>query len=72
MLFPTFDYLVFMVPVLLATWALGHRSMARMVLLLLASYFFYMASPKTDPLPLPWYFAGLLLGSTVIDFHRPG
>jgi len=68
MLFPTFDYLVFMVPVLLVTWALGHRSMARMVLLLLASYFFYMASPKTDPLPLPWYFAGLLLASTVLDY----
>lgn len=68
MLFPTFDYLVFMVPVLLATWALGHRSMARMVLLLLASYFFYMASPKTDPPPLPWYFAGLLLASTVLDY----
>jgi hypothetical protein len=53
MLFPTFDYLVFLVPVLLATWALGHRPMARMLLLLLASYFFYMASPKTDPPPLP-------------------
>jgi alginate O-acetyltransferase complex protein AlgI len=68
MLFPTFDYLVFLVPVLLATWALGHRPAARMLLLLLASYFFYMASPKTDPPPLPWYFAGLLLASTVLDY----
>jgi alginate O-acetyltransferase complex protein AlgI len=68
MLFPTFDFLVFMVPVLLATWALGHRPKARMLLLLLASYFFYMASPKTDPLPLPWYFAGLLVFSTLLDY----
>ena len=68
MLFPTFDYLVFMVPVLLATWALGHRAMARMVLLLLASYFFYCASPKTDPPPLPWFYAGLLVFSTFLDY----
>lgn len=68
MLFPTFDYLVFMVPVLLATWALGHRAMARMVLLLLVSYFFYAASPKNDPPPLPWYYAGLLVFSTFLDY----
>ncbi len=68
MLFPTFDFLVFFVPVLLATWALGHRSKARILLLLVASYFFYMASPKTEPPPLPWYFAGLLVFSTVLDY----
>jgi alginate O-acetyltransferase complex protein AlgI len=68
MLFPTFDYLVFMIPVLLATWALGHRSMARMVLLLAVSYFFYTASPKTEPPPLPWYYAGLLVFSTLLDY----
>ncbi len=73
MLFPTFDFLVFVVPVLLALWALGHRPVARVLLLLAASYFFYMAGPKTDPPPTPWYFAGLLVFSTVLDFvcgHR--
>ncbi len=68
MLFPTFDYLVFLVPVLVAFWALGHRPVARVLLLLVASYFFYMAGPKTDPPPTPWYFAGLLVFSTVLDF----
>ncbi|MCH9684002.1 MAG: MBOAT family protein [Deltaproteobacteria bacterium] len=68
MLFPTFDFLVFVVPVLLAFWALGHRPLARVLLLLIASYFFYMAGPKTDPPPTPWYFAGLLVFSTVLDF----
>jgi alginate O-acetyltransferase complex protein AlgI len=68
MLFPTFDYLVFFVPVLVASWVLGHRATARVVLLLLASYFFYAAGPKTDPPPLPWYFVGLLLFSTVLDY----
>ncbi|MEM9452779.1 MAG: MBOAT family O-acyltransferase [Myxococcota bacterium] len=68
MLFPTFDYLVFLVPVLVAFWALGHRPIARVLLLLVASYFFYMAGPKTDPPPTPWYFAGLLVFSTVLDF----
>jgi len=68
MLFPTFDYLVFLVPVLVAFWALGHRPVARVLLLLVASYFFYMAGPKTNPPPTPWYFAGLLVFSTVLDY----
>jgi len=68
MLFPTFDFLVFLVPILVAFWALGHRPVARVLLLLVASYFFYMAGPKTDPAPTPWYFAGLLLFSTVLDY----
>jgi D-alanyl-lipoteichoic acid acyltransferase DltB (MBOAT superfamily) len=68
MLFPTFDFLVFAMPVLLAFWALAHRPVARVLLLLVASYFFYMAGPKTDPPPLPWYYAGLLLFSTVLDY----
>ncbi|MCA9706084.1 MAG: MBOAT family protein [Myxococcales bacterium] len=68
MLFPTFDYLVFLVPILVAFWALGHRPVARVLLLLVASYFFYMAGPKTDPPPTPWYFAGLLVFSTVLDY----
>ncbi len=73
MLFPTFDFLVFLVPVLVAFWALSHRPAARVLLLLVASYFFYMAGPRTDPPPTPWYFAGLLVFSTVLDFvcaHR--
>ncbi len=68
MLFPTFDFLVFMVPVLLAFWALSHRPVARVVLLVVASYFFYMAGPKTEPPPTPWYYAGLLVFSTVLDY----
>jgi D-alanyl-lipoteichoic acid acyltransferase DltB (MBOAT superfamily) len=68
MLFPTFDYLLFALPVLLAFWALAHRPVARVLLLLVASYFFYMAGPKTVPPPTPWYFAGLLVFSTVLDY----
>jgi alginate O-acetyltransferase complex protein AlgI len=68
MLFSTFDYLLFAVPVIVAFWALSHRPWARVWLLLVASYFFYMAGPKTEPPPTPWYFAGLLLFSTVLDY----
>jgi alginate O-acetyltransferase complex protein AlgI len=42
-------------------------------LLIAASYFFYMAGPHTDPIQPPWYFVGLLLLSTVLDYvcsHR--
>ena len=39
-----------------------------MLWLLLASYFFYMAGPKTEPPPAPAYFAGLLAFSTLLDF----
>lgn len=68
MLFPTFDFLIFAIPVLVVFWALGHRPIARVLFLLGASYFFYMAGPKTVPPPTPWYFAGLLVFSTVLDF----
>ena len=68
MLFQTFDFLLFFVPVALAFWALAHRPVARVLLLLGASYVFYVAGPKTDPLPPPWYYAGLLVFSTVLDF----
>ena len=68
MLFPTFDYLIFLAPMLVAFWLLGGRPRARVLLLLVASYFFYMAGPRTDPPPTPWYFAGLLVFSTVLDF----
>ncbi|MEM9458659.1 MAG: MBOAT family O-acyltransferase [Myxococcota bacterium] len=72
MLFPTFDFLLFALPVLIGFWALAERPVARVLFLLVASYFFYMAGPKTDPLPAPWYFAGLLLFSTVLDFIAGG
>lgn len=68
MLFPTFDYLLFALPVLVVFWAIAGRSGARLWWLLGASYFFYMAGPKTTPLPTPWYFVGLLVFSTVLDF----
>ena len=68
MLFPTFDFLIFVIPVLVATWVLGRRPLARTLLLLGASYFFYMAGPKTDPPPTPWYYVGLLVFSTVLDY----
>ena len=73
MLFSTFDFLVFIVPVLLVFWAIAHRPVARVLFLLGASYFFYMAGPATDPPPTPWYYAGLLVFSTVLDYvcaHR--
>ena len=68
MLFPTFDFLLFLLPMLVAFWSLSHRPVARVVLLLVGSYFFYMAGPKTEPPPTPWYFAGLLVFSTVLDY----
>jgi D-alanyl-lipoteichoic acid acyltransferase DltB (MBOAT superfamily) len=70
MLFASFDFLLFFVPVLLAYWALRGRTTARFVVLLVASYFFYMASgkPLGAQLPTPWYFAGLLLLSTLLDY----
>ncbi|MEM7151509.1 MAG: MBOAT family O-acyltransferase [Myxococcota bacterium] len=68
MLFPTFDFLLFALPILVGFWALAGRPVARVLFLLAASYFFYMAGPKTEPPPAPWYFAGLLLFSTVLDF----
>lgn len=68
MLFPSFDFLVFIVPVLLVFWAASGRPIARVVFLLGASYFFYMAGPKLNPPGTPWYYAGLLLFSTVLDF----
>ncbi|MCA9634652.1 MAG: MBOAT family protein [Myxococcales bacterium] len=68
MLFPTFDFLLFIIPVLLLSWAFSHAPAVRIPLLIAASYFFYMGGPKTDPLPAPWYFAGLLVLSTFLDY----
>lgn len=68
MLFPSFDFLVFIIPVLLIFWAASGRPVVRVLFLLGASYFFYMAGPRLDPPGTPWYYAGLLLFSTVLDF----
>lgn len=70
MLFASFDFLLFAVPVILAFWALRGRPGARTVMLLLASYFFYMGSakPPEGEISPPWYFAGLLVASTFLDY----
>ncbi|MCA9688181.1 MAG: hypothetical protein KC636_01135, partial [Myxococcales bacterium] len=68
MLFPTFDFLLFALPVIVGFWLLSGRPVARSLFVLVASYFFYMAGPKTEPPPAPWYFVGLLVFSTVLDF----
>lgn len=68
MLFPTFDFLLFIIPTLIGFWALAGRPTARVLFLLGASYFFYMAGPKTAPPPAPPYYVGLLFFSTVLDF----
>ncbi len=62
MLFASFDYLLFFLPVLVAYWALATRPKARLLLLLGASYFFYMAAakPPGGGLPTKWYYVGLL------------
>ncbi|MBK9756880.1 MAG: MBOAT family protein [Nannocystis sp.] len=73
MLFVSFDFLLFIIPVLLLAWALANVAALRVLFLIAASYFFYMAGPHTDPIQPPWYFVGLLFLSTVLDFvcsHR--
>ena len=68
MLFTTFDFLLFIIPALVGFWLLAEKPVARTLWLLVASYLFYMAGPKTEPPPAPAYFAGLLVFSTVLDF----
>lgn len=70
MLFASFDFLLFFLPVLAAFWALRHWPKWRWVLLLLASYFFYVAGPAPAgaTLPAPWYFLGFLVLSTLVDY----
>ncbi len=70
MLFASFDFLLFFPLAFLGYWALGKRPTARALWVVAASYFFYMASakPTGGPLPTPWYFVGLLLLSTVLDY----
>src|SRR5262245_21604082 len=68
MLFVSFDFLIFIIPVLLISWGLSHVPALRVLFLIAASYFFYMAGPETEPLQPPWYFVGLLAASTVLDY----
>ncbi|HEY8942800.1 MAG TPA: MBOAT family O-acyltransferase [Polyangiaceae bacterium] len=70
MLFASFDFLLFLPLALAGYWALGRFPRARALFLLLASYFFYAATPKTanGPLPAPWHFSGLLLLSTALNY----
>jgi alginate O-acetyltransferase complex protein AlgI len=60
MAFNSVHFLIFFPMVLGLAWALrGHRSL-RVVFLLVASYYFYMS--------WNWMYAGLILGSTVLDY----
>ncbi len=70
MLFASFDFVLFFLPVLLGYWLLARRPIARWVLLLCSSYFFYCASakPPSGAWPTPWYFVGLIVGSTLVDY----
>src|SRR5688572_668312 len=70
MLFASFDFVLFFLPVLLAYWSLAWHPVARWTLLLCSSYFFYCASakPPSGGWPTPWYFVGLIVGSTLVDY----
>jgi D-alanyl-lipoteichoic acid acyltransferase DltB (MBOAT superfamily) len=69
-LFATFDFLLFFPVAFAGYWALAGRPLARVLWLLAGSYFFYMAGPApvSGPPPTPWYFAGLLLLSTLVNY----
>jgi alginate O-acetyltransferase complex protein AlgI len=70
MLFASFDFVLFFLPVLLAYWSLARYPIARWGLLLGSSYFFYCASakPASGGWPTPWYFVGLIVASTLVDY----
>jgi len=70
MLFASFDFLLFLVVVLAGYWALAGRPVPRVAWCVATSYFFYVAGPKPSvgPLPMPWYFLGLLIASTLLDY----
>jgi len=70
MLFASLDFLLFFVPIFGLFWLLRDHPLPRTLLLLAASYFFYMAGsrPPDGGLPPHWTFAGLLAFSTVLDW----
>jgi alginate O-acetyltransferase complex protein AlgI len=70
MLFASFDFLLFFAVVFTGYWALRGRLLVRALWVTAASYFFYMggSKPVDGPLPTPWYFAGLLLFTTLTSY----
>jgi len=70
MLFASFDFLLFFSVAFAGYWALSRRPRWRAVWVVAASYFFYIAGakPVDGPLPTPWYFVGLLVLSTMVDY----
>lgn len=70
MLFASFDFLLFFSVAFCGYWALRGRPGWRAVWVVLTSYFFYMAGakPVEGPPPTPWYFVGLLVLSTALDY----
>lgn len=70
MLFASFDFLLFLLPVFITYWALEYRPRLRGLLLIAAGYFFYMAAPKPvdGPPPPRFYYVGLLIGTTLVDY----
>ncbi len=70
MLFASFDFLLFFVVAFSGYWTLSRHRRARLVWTTGCSYFFYMAAakPTEGPLPTPWYFVGLLLFSSGLDY----
>ena len=60
MLFPTLDFLLFFIAVVLAAWLLRNRFEARKLFLVAASYFFYAQ--------WNWRFCFLLFGSSVLSY----
>lgn len=70
MLFASFDFLLFFSVAFAAYWLLSGRARTQILLVTALSYFFYSASskPVDGPLPTPWYFVGLLILSTLVDY----
>ena len=64
MAFNSIHFLIFLPLVLAAYWTLRRNAGLRLLLLLIASYYFYMS--------WNWMYAGLILGSTVLDFVAAG
>lgn len=70
MLFASFDFLLFFLVAFAGYWALVGHPRLRAVWVVATSYFFYTAGakPLQGPPPTPWYYVGLLLFSTVVDY----
>jgi alginate O-acetyltransferase complex protein AlgI len=70
MLFASFDFLLFFAVAFAGYWALVGRPRWRAAWVVVSSYFFYMAGsrPVDGPLPPPWYYVGLLVLSTAVDY----